>query len=326
MKSKSIIFVYAALIISVILFSLGPNVVKLLVTMGGSFGLKYPDSISFCNVLFVGNLCAALVSVVVFGPIKLSREIFSLRWQTKLFVFISFFISAAYPALVFIGLEYTSVVNLVIISRLNSIVYLILGFIVYRNKVHWQETVGYTVIAISVFVMLFINNHGFSFSKGDLILLLSTVFFALGEIVSAKILPNCSEKSYVFIRNLGSAVIFFIIVIVLFDSHHFAEAFRGELWILMLIYAALAIVLAQLLWLFSLKRLPLSFVSNSRLFDPIFILAFAYLLLGEIPSVSQFIIIGIIIISVVLPKIILYRHNKQIMVESNGVGGGLVGK
>lgn len=326
MKRNVIILTYSALIIAVLLFSLGPNIVKLMVTMGGRFGLEYPGAVSFCNVLFVGNLCAALVTGIIFGIVKLFRELWSKPIKIKLYLLAAACLSIIYPALIFIGLEYTTVINIVIISRLNAITYIIFGLFIFKIRLHWQEAIGYAIISISVFIMLFFNNSGFNFTTGDIIILCSTVFAGLTEIVSGKMLPHCSEKAYTFFRNLISAIVFFLIVIIFYNPQHFVDVFKGELWIIMLIYAAIAIVLAQLLWLFALKKLPITIASNVKLFDPIFTIAFAYILLHETPNLSQFIIILVIILSVAIPKLVLYRKNRVLMTNVGSFGSGLVGK
>ena len=326
MNKKAVILPFVTLIIAIMLFAMGPSLIKLMVTMGGQFGLQYPEAVSFCNVLFVGNACAALVTGTLFGYWKIFKALWQLPWKIKGYLLIASCLLVIYPSLVFIGLEYTSVVNLVIISRFGSIIYVILGFFIYGTRIHWQEATGYVVIGISVIVLLFINNQGFSVSKGDVIILSSTLFFAFTDIVSAKILPYCSDKAYTFCRNFISAIIFFFIVIIFFEPGHFKDAFKGELWILMLVYAAIAIALAQMLWLFALKRLPIPMISNIKLFDPIFAFSFAYLLLREIPTVSQLIIISVITVSIAIPKIVLWRKAKTSTMMSSSMDNGLVGQ
>ncbi len=49
----------AALICSVALFALASPLIKWLMTQGARDGLVQVDAISFCNVLFVGNLMAS---------------------------------------------------------------------------------------------------------------------------------------------------------------------------------------------------------------------------------------------------------------------------
>lgn len=289
MVKKKLVLIYGALIIAAILFALGPNLIKLMVTMGGTFGLQYPEAISFCNVLFVGNLCAAIVTGTIYGYKSILLEFWHLSKKTKFYLLIASCLFAISPSLIFIALEYTTVVNVVIITRLNSIIYLVIGLFILKAPLHWQEIVGYMVIVISIIIMLYLNNQGFILSKGDFLVLISTFFSAITDIFNGKVLQDCSAKTYTFFRNLISAIIFFFIVLLFFGPGHFMDVFRGELWILMVLYASLAITLPQILWFFSFNKLPISVIGNISLINPIFQFTFAYLLLREIPNALQFV-------------------------------------
>ena len=66
-----------------ILFALGPALIKLLTLMGGRFGLQNPGAVSFCNVLFVGNFCAGLVTLAAYGRRSLLSELRALPHRTQ---------------------------------------------------------------------------------------------------------------------------------------------------------------------------------------------------------------------------------------------------
>jgi len=51
--------------------------------MGGKLGLRMPGAVSFCNVLFVGNVCAGLVTLALSGPRRTLREYGGLSRRTK---------------------------------------------------------------------------------------------------------------------------------------------------------------------------------------------------------------------------------------------------
>ena len=57
----------ASLVLALTLFALSTPVLRWLIMNGGALGLKSPGAISFCNVLFVGNLCAGLSVAAIFG-------------------------------------------------------------------------------------------------------------------------------------------------------------------------------------------------------------------------------------------------------------------
>jgi len=307
-----------------VLFALGPAILKLLTTMGGAFGFSNPGAISFCNVLFVGNFCAGVVTLAVYGVRTTLGELYRLRWPTRMALLLGAVLSTVYPALMFTALERTSVINIVLLSRFNGIVYVAFGYLFFRTVVKKADVIGYSIIGAGVAVLVSINNGGLALSTGELLVLIATVFFALTEFTSKAVLRECSIHAYVFFRNAVSSVIFFAIALHLFGFHHFMDAFTGELWGLMVVYAGVAVVGAQLLWLNATRALPVRTVAGSQLLNPVFSILFAYLLLGEIPSPLQWLVMVIIAAGMLVPRLPVWE---QTMRESGPsmVGAGLVG-
>ena len=62
------------LILALALFGLSAPLIRWLVLHGGSLSGTESGAISFCNVLFIGNLCAGLVFAAWFGPRRFWRE------------------------------------------------------------------------------------------------------------------------------------------------------------------------------------------------------------------------------------------------------------
>ena len=284
-----------------LLFALGPALIKLLTLMGGAFGLQYPGAVSFCNVLFVGNFSAGLVTLGFYGGHSLFRELWRLPRRTKGALCLGAIVSAIYPALLFTALEQTSVINVVLLSRFNGIVFVALSYVFAHVMIRRSEIIGYAVMAIGVVILVVANSSGTRIMTGELLVLISTVFFALTEFISKAVLRNCSIQAYVFFRNLASALIFFVAAVYFFGFEHFSEAFAGELWVLMIVYAGVAVVAAQLFWLHATPALPTQTIANSQLLNPGFSLLFAFLLLNEIPTPVEWSVMGVILIGMLVP-------------------------
>jgi drug/metabolite transporter (DMT)-like permease len=305
------------------LFALGPAVIKLLTLMGGTFGVRHPGAVSFCNVLFVGNFCAGLVTLAVYRPRRIFGELARLPRRTVGLLLVAAVVSAAYPAFLFNALERTSVINVVLLSRFNGIVFVAFAFFFVHATVRKSEAVGYAVMAAGVLLLLVVNNGGASLSTGEALVLISTVFFALTEFISKSVLRQCSVQTYVFFRNLVSAVIFFVVGSFLFGIWHFADAFVGELWILMIVYAGVAVVAAQLFWLRATPVLPAQTIANGQLLNPAFSLLFAYLLLSEVPTLAQWSVMGVILVGMLIPKLVDWEQSHR--KPGPAFGAGLAG-
>ncbi|MEM1244590.1 MAG: DMT family transporter [Pseudomonadota bacterium] len=320
MKSKQ--WAFFAMLLATILFALGSPILKLLIIKGGALGIEHVDAISFCNVLFIGNLCAGLITWLSFPKTPMLKEVKSLSSKGKMFAGLSVILAIIYPSLIFFALQYTTVTRIVLLSRFEGIMYAILGAIFLKAVLKKSELVGYIFISIGILIVIFTSKEMFSIA--DILVLLACVVYAFSELVSYQLLKSLSMPTLLFIRNAVSAVVFFIIATDLFGPQHFAEAFYGDLWIAMLVYAGIAIVLGQILWFSVVKNVNATWPTNFALLTPFFTIAFAYLLLGEVPTYSEWIAIIIIAIGLILTNLI-NRFSKRAS-TSLGVETGLLGK
>lgn len=291
----------ALLIGATVLFALGPALLKSLMNIASGIGLG-TSGLSYCNVLFVGNFCAGAVTLLVGRPGRILREIAVLPRRAKTDLVLGAIVSTIHPALLYTALERTSVINIVLLSRFNGIVYVLAAWLLLRAAVSRSEVFGYSIIGAGVIVLLLFNNMG-HVGTGDGLVLLATVFFTMTELISKRVLRHTSIQAYVFFRNFVSALIFFGIGMRVFGLEHFAEAFSGDLWVLMVLYAGIAIVAAQAAWLKAVQVLPVKAVANSQLLNPLFSIVFAYLLLGEVPTYSQSLVIGLVFVGMLIPRL-----------------------
>ena len=140
------------LVLAILLFALGPAVLKLLTMSGGKLGITAPGSISFCSVLFIGNLCAGLVTLVFAGPRRILRELVSVPRATKVYLVLGAVVFTIHPALLYSALEETTLLNVVLLSRFHGIAYVVVGYLFLRAVVSRLEVLGYAIIAVGVLV------------------------------------------------------------------------------------------------------------------------------------------------------------------------------
>ena len=98
---------------------------------------------------------------------------------------------------------------------------------------------------------------------------------------------------------------------------HFVDVFSPFLWQWMFIYAAIIVVAGQLFWFVGLKSTKAADVSLVNSFTPIFGVFFAYLLLQEIPTFSQYLGGIIIILGIMLNQIGVNRLNREKLASFN---------
>lgn len=277
-----------------------PALIGFLIARGAELSGGAIQPISFCNILFVGNLCAALVVGFWFGFGNIVKDLKALDLKVQIGLLLNGFLATLLSALIFLGLQDTTVTNAVLLGRLGPVLFALVGAVLLGKQIKKMEWFGFSLIAVGV-VTIALKTSNFQINRGDLLILLSTIVFAISALVNKLMVAKAANLSVVvFSRNLLSSVIFFFIAMELFGPNHFADAFSGKLWIIMSIYALVVIVTAQLLWYASVNNLDSRTVGRLTVLSPIFGVSYAFLLNGERPSGIQVVTLVIIILGVLI--------------------------
>jgi len=282
------------LVMSRALAALRPSLIAFLVANAQTLSGGTETPISFCNVLFVGNLCAAIAVVAFFGWSPIMGDLRQLSPKILIGLLINGCLAALLSSLIYLGLEYTMVTNAVLLGRLGPIIYAVVGALIWGKTILKSEWFGFSLIVLGILAIVLVGSN-FQINRGDLLILGSTLVYAttstIGKFMLSQDIPL---RTVVFTRNFISAVVFFAIANIIFGFHHFSDAFSGQLWLVMAIYAVIIIVLAQILWYSALGRLDSKVVGKWTSLSPIFGVIYAFVLNGERPANVQFIAFAII--------------------------------
>ncbi len=291
------------LIISRALAALRPSLIAFMVANATRLSGGMETPISFCNVLFVGNLCAAIAVLFWFGVKEIWQDIKNLQPKLMLGLFINGCLAALLSSLIFIGLEFTTVTNAVLLGRFGPVIYAIVGALLFKKTIRKQEWFGFSLIAVGITAVV-LKSSNFQINKGDIFILASTFIYAATSVIGKVMLSQeGSVRIVVFSRNFVSAIIFFIIAYSLFGPNHFGDVFSGQLWIIMAVYAVIIIVLAQFLWYAALDKLDSKTIGKWTVLSPVFGIIYALLLNGEQPSATQFTAFAVIMAGVLITSL-----------------------
>lgn len=313
---------YANLILAIILAALATPIVKWLIMHGGKLGISDPKAISFCNVLFVGNLCSGLVILIYFGGAGTWRHLRELNAKTGLLIMGNLLIGTVMvPILLYTALETTMVTNLVLLTRTEAVAYPILGALIFKDPISRMNWLGLIFITVGTITLALLQDGG-NLTPGVGMGLLAGILYAVGSSMGRAILARTSIPVFIFLRNLIGAITFFWLAIVLFGSDHFAEAFSAHLWVAMIVYAALVVVLGQLTWFRAVGSLSSGIVSAWTTLTPVLGILFAYLLLHEVPDMSQWMAAAFILGGMAVSQIQPGRFVGTPRVVEKGLAGG----
>jgi drug/metabolite transporter (DMT)-like permease len=297
--------------LAIAIFGASSAVTRKLTEIGAQHFMGGRNPISLCNVLFVGNLCALLLLVMIHWRQlnqttlrRLSRK----EWVSL--VIVALLSGALAPGLIFQALSETAVNNVVLVGRLEPPLTLALSVWILRERVNGWEVVGaiaaFFGVALTIILQpptaAMMTMGTFSIGAGELLAVAGAVALATSAIISKKRLARVPLGLFSTVRTALGTVIFFCLALLLYGRNHFMEVLSPFLWQWMLLYGAVIVVVGQSFWLTGLRSSSLSMASSIASFTPIVGILAAYFILGEAPTQAQCIGGSVVLLGILLSQ------------------------
>ena len=299
--------------LAVIIFGAANSVTRKLTEIGSQHLIDGRNPISFCNVLFVGNICALLVLILIYRrQLSVSSfQHFSLKdWGSMAAV--ALLSGALAPGVILQALSYTMVNNVVLVGRIEPPLTMALSIWLLGERTNIWQIGGAILSFVGVVLALVLQGLGENtiapaalgtLGSGDILTAVGAVAVAVANIISKARLERIPVGIFSIVRTALGTVIFFFTALYLYGSEHFMDAFSPFLWKWMLVYGTLIVVVGQSFWLAGLKKASGSQASLAAAFNPIAAALAAYLILGEAPTPAQYLGGGVILGGIVLSQI-----------------------
>ena len=315
----------AYLLLAVLIFAASSSVTRKLTDIGAANLIDGRNPLSFCNLLFVGNICALATLLSVYrSELQISKlkSINPKRWFPLITAAI--LSGALAPSLIFSALQATSVNNVILIGRIEPALMLALSVCFLKDRVNLWVIAGAVVSSIGVILTVLLQTPtdvmmsvvGIELGQGDLYTIAWAITASIASIISKVTLQNISLGLFSLVRTSLGTVIFFLIALQLFGAEHFIDVTSPLLWRWMIFYGAVIVVGGQLLWRSGLKRSSIAEVSLANSFNPIAGIIASFLLLGEAPTMAHYIGGVVILVGIILNQIGLLR-SPQLPVEDS---------
>jgi drug/metabolite transporter (DMT)-like permease len=298
----------AYLWLAVLIFGASSAVTRKLIEVGDSQFMDDHNPISLCNVLFVGNLCALGLMLILYHKqlsIKNFQQITKTQWVSL--VTVAILSGALAPAAIFQALELSPVNNIVLLGRLEIPLVLVLSRIVLKEKLQRYQKIGAVVILLGIIISVMrgrseLSIAGLTFGQGELLTIFATVLLSVSNVISKQQLSEVPLGiNGIFKTSLGTFV-FFWTAVALYGAGHFGEMFHPYLWQWMLIYGGIIVVVGQSFWLKGLRTVTVSSAALVSCFHPIAGMFFSYLILAELPTSYQVLGGGVILFGLLLSQ------------------------
>jgi drug/metabolite transporter (DMT)-like permease len=310
----------AYLLLSVLIFAAANSVTRKLTNLGEQNLIDGRNPITFCNVLFVGNLCALVALLLLYGKQLNAQSLKQLSGKDWLsLIGVAVLAGAIAPALIFQALDVTMVNNVVLIGRIEPPLSLALSVFLLGARVNVWVVAGAIVSFIGVALTIVLQPSGgnmvqivgFQIGQGQLLAAGGAIASAIGTIISKVALSHIPLGFFSLFRTALGTVVFFTTAMILYEPAHFMDAFSPFLWQWMAIYGGVIVVGGQLCLFAGLKRSNASEGSLVNSFSPIAGILAAYLILSEAPTIAQYVGGSVIIFGIILNQIGIIHESAE---------------
>ena len=268
----------AYLLIATGIFAAANATTSKLMQLGSQQAVGGVNPISFCNVLFVGNACALLLLALLYRH-QLTRSPFRelSRNDWVVMALVALLSGALAPALFFSALDLTSVNNVILLSRLEPPIALLLAVSVLKERVNGWVATGAAVSFAGVLVTLLLQSPTgptmasgeFQVSIGDIAAMAGAVAAAVATTISQASLQRVPLGLFTVFRTALGTLVFLVAALALFGPDHFEGVGTPLVWQWMLIYGAVIVVGGQLSWFAGLQRGTAAEVSLAHSIHPL---------------------------------------------------------
>ncbi|WGV24114.1 DMT family transporter [Halotia branconii] len=306
--------------LAIVIFGASSAVTRKLTEIGAKHFMDGQNPISLCNVLFVGNLCALIVLVIIYRRQcnkTVLKQISRQNWY--ILTIIAILSGAIAPGLIFQALALTNVNNVILVGRLEPPLTLALSIWLLKERVYFWEIVGAIAAFIGVTLTIFlqpldpamINMAGLHLGLGELLAVAGSLAVAVATLISKKYLSVIPLGIYTIFRTALGTVIFFLLALILYGQDHFMGVFSPFLWQWMLVYGVVIVVLGQSFWLKGLRDSTVSMTSLIGSFTPIVGILAAYLILNEAPTQAQYIGGSLVFVGIFVSQLGTWHQTRQ---------------
>jgi drug/metabolite transporter (DMT)-like permease len=264
------------------------------------------NPISYCNVLFTGNLCALLVLIAIHRhqwSRNTWRQISGREWIGL--VVVAILSGALAPGLIFQALSLTPVINVLLLGRIEPPLTLALSIWLLRERLNRWEVLGSIVaftgvvltLALSLPEVIVLQTDrsqmasvaGLQVGMGELMAVSGAICLSIATIVTKKYLTHVPLGVHNTVRTGLGTIVYFGLALWMYGADHFMGVLSPFLWQWMLLYGTVIVVIGQSFWTAGLRTSSISTASLVGSFAPIVGVLAAYLILGEMPTRAQYI-------------------------------------
>ncbi len=272
---------------AVILYAASNSVVSLLVDIGARHPVDGENVVTFANLLVLGSLVSLVPMGLMFWRDWRRETLRQINARSWAFLTLSAVLSSAItPGLFFFALENTSVTNVVIVSRLDPVLFLFAAALFLKERLDFWALLSALIMLAGAFVILVMKSPDGSIyiASGEVAAIAATVSFTLSTIVARTCLKEIPLGIFVIFRLIVGTTTYCVYMQTFTSDHSFNDMFQPVLLKWVWVYAILILILGQITWNMGLKYASSKTIALATSFSPVFAILIAMALLNEDPG------------------------------------------
>lgn len=185
--------------------------------------------------------------------------------------------------LLFSGLSHTTAGNAALILFLQVFFAYLYFNLFQQEAMAPAHTAGVVLMGMGAFLVLFPGET--ALNRGDLLVLLAAMLAPVANRYQQRARRHVSATTLLFFRNLASLPLLFLLAWLFAPLPTAADL--AATWWLLAVNGILLMGLSKIFWIEGLHRLSITKMSALTALSPLFTMAFAYPVLGEVPGFRQ---------------------------------------
>jgi len=301
---------------SILVFGASGSIVRILAELGAQHTIDGRNVISFCNLLFAGNACAVIVLFIIHRKQWTRETLSKITISEWIFLLIlALLANCLAPWMFFLAIENTMVTSVVLVSQIEPPLLLFLAWLIFKDSIGKWSFIGAIVCLVGVVIAAVLqpNSEELMLGRGEFFAAIAAMTYAGSTVVAKLRLKNVPLGIFSVFRSAVGTVVFFIIASYLFGPAHFMDLTSPFLWKWMLVYGGIIILTGQLAWDSGMRKSRSIDVSLATSFAPVAGVLAAFIILGEVPTQSQYIGGAILMIGLAICLYAIYlQHTKAV--------------
>lgn len=185
------------------------------------------------------------------------------------------------------SLKYTTAANATLLGNTSPLWVALFAFFIFREQLRGVFWLG-LVVALTGAALVMGNDflHHPTLGLGDLMASTASIFYAAYQLITQRGRKHIDPLRYTWLVGVSATIGMLIMNLVL---HNSLTGYTAQTWIIFFATAIVSQIIGYLAITYALGHLPASVVSPTLIGQPVLTTILAIPLLGEIPSVIQWI-------------------------------------